>query len=308
MDWRLSSNFHLDLPLASIALDRDYLSRTKPEFTGELLKSPQTLVLAMFENQVLLTGGTELKFSTGSEITDAKLLVYLGTDLTSNLPVLLAVIDGSCAETIESISHNWHSLRKSGAGLSPEHAAIYAQALALANWHETHKFCPACGSETSVTNAGWVRVCNLENRELFPRTDPAVIVGIVDDRDRILLGSQGVWEENRFSILAGFVEPGESLEAAVIREMKEEAGVVVANPEFLGSQAWPFPFSLMLGFTARYVSGDVLPDGEEIVKLRWFTRAELLAEADSLILPGRLSIARAIIENWLGHKLESVND
>ena len=156
-----------------------------------------------------------------------------------------------------------------------------------------------------MERAGWVRRCESDNLELFPRTDPAIIVGVVDEHDRILLGSQGVWEENRFSILAGFVEPGESLEAAVVREMQEEAGILVSNPEYLGSQAWPFPYSLMLGYTARYVGGTVTPDGEEIVKLRWFSREELKAEANVLLLPGRLSIARAIIEHWLGEELNT---
>jgi NAD+ diphosphatase len=142
-----------------------------------------------------------------------------------------------------------------------------------------------------------------EGREIYPRTDPAIIVGVVDDQDRILLGSQGIWEENRFSILAGFVEPGESLDAAVIREMAEEAGIRVKNPRFLGSQAWPFPFSLMVGYLAEYDGGLLTPDGEEIVKLRWFSRAELKAEVGDLLLPGELSIARVIIEHWLGEKL-----
>jgi NAD+ diphosphatase len=151
-----------------------------------------------------------------------------------------------------------------------------------------------------------------DGTEIFPRTDPAVIVAVTDSDDRILLGSQGVWEQNRWSILAGFVEPGESLEAAVRREMFEEAGVVVGEPEYLGSQAWPFPYSLMLGFTARlateFAAEHIEADGLEIEKLRWFTRAELIAEAPHLLLPARVSIARAIIERWLGESIDSATE
>jgi NAD+ diphosphatase len=222
-------------------------------------------------------------------------LAYLGKDQETGLAIILA--------ESPSVEGEWHNLRKSGLGLSPRDAAIFTQGLALYNWHKTHEFCPRCGTRTVVERAGWSRRCPADNSELFPRTDPAIIVGVIDSEDRILLGSQGVWEENRYSILAGFVEPGESLEAAVAREMQEEAGILVANPIYLGSQAWPFPFSLMLGYTAQYVGGTVVPDGEEIVKLRWFTKSELKAEAKTLLLPGKLSIARAIIEHWLGEEL-----
>ena len=150
-----------------------------------------------------------------------------------------------------------------------------------------------------------MRRCFKDESEHYPRTDPAVIVAIVDEQDRILLGSQGAWEDNRWSILAGFVEPGESLEAAVVREMFEEAGVIVEAPEYLGSQAWPFPYSLMLGFVAKAKTTELRPDGEEIEKLRWFSREELAAEAETLLLPNRISIARAIIEHWFGGELVS---
>lgn len=298
----------LDLPLAAVALDRDALSRTKPNFLEELWRSNDVQVLVLNNQRTLVTGDGQLKLFSPSQLGNLSPTAYLGKSLETDQPFLLAVLNETEANDLEPDEANWHQLRKTGLGLSAGDASIFAQGLALANWHETHSFCPACGSATDVVSAGWVRKCIAEGRELFPRTDPAVIVGILDDQDRILLGSQGVWESNRFSILAGFVEPGESLEAAVVRELKEEAGIVVAEPTFVGSQAWPYPYSLMFGFTAKYVSGQVLPDGEEIVKLRWFSRAELLAEAGQLLLPGRVSIARAIIEHWLGQKVEDSND
>ena len=289
----------LDLPLAKIALDRDYLSRTRPHLFEELWADPATKVLQMWRGQVPLNADGTLKFVPPVEALTPELLVYLGKTLSSMEPVVLAVLPDGAPNS----EADWHHLRKSGLGLSSVEAAIFTQALALFNWHATHKFCSSCSSVTESIDAGWVRRCENEGREIYPRTDPAVIVGVVDDQDRILLGSQGVWEENRFSILAGFVEPGESLDAAVIREMAEEAGIRVKNPKFLGSQAWPFPFSLMVGYLAEYDGGLLTPDGEEIVKLRWFSRAELKAEAGELLLPGELSIARVIIEHWLGEKL-----
>jgi NAD+ diphosphatase len=301
----MSSEIKLNLPLAHTALDRDYLSREQPGLFSGLWKSGRALVLVMHDDKVLMNNSSELKLLPVDLVPQSSALAYLGKDLETGVAIVLARLDDTESFELEPRPENWHGLRRSGIGLSPSDAAVFAQGLALSNWHATHQYCPRCGTRTFVERAGWVRRCESDNLELFPRTDPAIIVSVIDDEDRILLGSQGVWEENRFSILAGFVEPGESLEAAVVREMQEEAGILVANPKYLGSQAWPFPYSLMLGYTARYVGGTVTPDGEEIVKLRWFTRDELKAEANSLLLPGRLSIARAIIEHWLGEELKT---
>ena len=301
----MSREINLNLPLAHTALDRDYLSREQPELFSKLWQEDQALALVMSGDKVLMNNSAELKLLPLSLVPESSALAYLGKDLQTGIPIVLAKPNDSECFELEPHPENWHGLRRSGIGLTNRDAAIFTQGLALSNWHETHKYCPRCGTLTIVERAGWVRRCESDNLELFPRTDPAIIVGVVDEHDRILLGSQGVWEENRFSILAGFVEPGESLEAAVVREMQEEAGILVSNPEYLGSQAWPFPYSLMLGYTARYVGGTVTPDGEEIVKLRWFSREELKAEANVLLLPGRLSIARAIIEHWLGEELNT---
>ena len=151
--------------------------------------------------------------------------------------------------------------------------------------------------------AGWVRRDEASGHEFFPRTDAAIIVGITDADDRLLLGRNAMWESNRYSLLAGFVEPGESLENAVKREVFEESGLRVVDPVYLGSQPWPFPASLMLGFTARLdttVEALLAPDGNEILELRWFGRDELAASLDEIMLPGYTSIARAIIEEWFG--------
>jgi NAD+ diphosphatase len=196
-------------------------------------------------------------------------------------------------------------LRALGALLSDRDAGLLTQAVALENWHATHAFCPRCGAPTTPASAGHVRVCTVDGSEHFPRTDPAVIM-LVHDEDRILLASSVPWPARRVSILAGFVEAGESLEQAVVREVREEVGVTVADCRYLGSQPWPLPRSLMLGFFARAVDGKELRvDGEEIKSARWFTRPELLAATESgrIRLPGRVSIARQLIERWQGGEL-----
>jgi NAD+ diphosphatase len=226
-------------------------------------------------------------------------LVYLGksteasADETVGTPLLLAVVDDANAKALEPDEDNWHVLRRSGFGLSARDAGMYVQALSIANWHASNKFCPTCGAETVVAKAGWTRKCVRDEKELYPRTDPAVIVSMLDDNDRILLGSQG------------YVEPGESLNASVEREMFEEAGVRVSDIEYLGSQGWPYPHSLMMAFTAR-VRGDQkhLADGVEIAKLRWFSREDIDNEKDSILFPGPLTIARAMLEHWYGGSID----
>ena len=304
-------------PLARQALDRDYLSRDIPNLFTELKKQPTALAMLMHEGKALAapSTGSALDLRPLSSAPEGALLVYLGkTDrhqgsVERGSAICLAVLTKDQADQIESDPKRWVSLRASGVGLSDLDAGIFTQGLALNNWHQTHTHCPNCGSETKIEKAGWVRRCEKDDIELFPRTDPAIIVSIVDENDRLLLGSQGVWEDNRWSVLAGFVEPGESLEAAVVREMKEESGLDVSEPEYIYSQAWPYPYSLMLGFSAKAKSSQQLkPDGEEIVRLRWFSRDELKAEASKLLLPGKASISRAMIELWFGKEISSASE
>ncbi len=315
-----SAEGSFNLPLARSAVDRDYLSRSRPELFDELWANPNTRVLTMLDGGVLLhenngSASAELKLLPVEAVPSAKLRVYLGVSTQnsafepSGTPIVLAVLSKNAAALIEPESSNWHQLRKTGAGLSDRDAGLFAQALALANWHNNHEYCSRCGTPTVVEQGGWVRRCFKDDVESYPRTDPAVIVAVIDDQDRILLGSQGVWEENRWSILAGFVEPGESLDAAVTREMFEESGLKVTQPKYLASQSWPFPYSLMLGFIAKAEGKQHLKaDGVEIEKLRWFSRQELKAEALELLLPNRISIARSIIEQWYGEELVSKSE
>lgn len=307
----------LHLPLAQAAIDRDAVARDDAELFDRLWENPLTRVLPMFEGQVLLSEARQaLKLHTIDQVPSAQLRAYLGRtteaqgDEPAGTPVVLAVLGTNSANQLERNADLWHGLRATGAGLSPRDAGIYAQALALANWHDTHRHCPNCGTPTVVEQGGWSRRCFNDDRQVFPRTDPAIIVSVTDSNDRILLGSQGTWAENRWSVLAGFVEPGESLSAAVVREVSEEAGVRVVNPEYLGSQSWPFPYSLMVGFTAKLDESNgpqtEVPDGDEIVRLRWFSREELAAAANEIVLPGKLSIARELIDHWYGGEIPGV--
>lgn len=194
------------------------------------------------------------------------------------------------------------TLREVGALLDDRDAGLATHALALANWHATHTHCPRCGAPTVVIRGGWVRSCAADGSEHFPRTDPAIIVLVVDDRGRCLLGRQASWPTGHFSTLAGFVEPGESLEHAVAREVFEEVGVRVSDPVYLGSQPWPFPCSLMLGFSARATSTAITVDGTEISEAAWFSRSDYkrLLSTGALLVPSGISIARRLIESWYG--------
>ena len=311
---------HLNLPLARHAIDRDYLSRSNQELFAQLWANPATRILPMHQGKILLESNAvgeiaQLKLFSVDSVSSIEIRVYLGKTLDSEsrepaaTPVVLAVLTEAEAKKLDADDSAWHSLRRTGAGLSARDAGLYAQALAIANWHESHPFCPKCGAKTEVIDSGWVRRCQVDDKEIYPRTDPAIIAAVIDDQDRILLGSQGIWEENRWSVLAGFVEPGESLTAAVQREIFEEAGVRVEEVEYLGSQSWPFPYSLMVGFTARVHGNQKLnPDGLEIEKLRWFSRDEIASSARNLLLPGKLSIARALIEHWFGGEIESASE
>jgi NAD+ diphosphatase len=198
------------------------------------------------------------------------------------------------------------SLREAGPLLSDRDAGLLTHAVALANWHETYTHCPRCGALTEPFASGHARRCPVDSSEHFPRVDPAMIVLVTDPADRCLLARNSAWPARRVSILAGFVEAGESAEQAVTREVHEETGIVVGEIRYLGSQPWPMPQSLMLGFRAlATASAEIKVDDEEIVEANWYSRDDLQAAVTEgrLLLPPPVSIAHRIIESWYGAAL-----
>jgi NAD+ diphosphatase len=223
---------------------------------------------------------------------------FLGIDRTTET-AYFAWASGVVDNEVE----DYLSLRELAGGLSPRDLEIAIHAIALSNWHDAHPHCPRCGAPTRVDLAGAARKCDQDDVQHHPRTDPAVIVLVKDKDDRILLGHQPVWPDGRFSTFAGFLEPGETFEQCVAREVYEEAGVRLTEVKYLGSQPWPFPASVMIAFEAiTDAPEDARPDGEEITEVKWFSRSELKAAAEdgSLLLPPTVSVARRMIEGWLG--------
>jgi NAD+ diphosphatase len=216
-----------------------------------------------------------------------------------------AAVRGERAVTVNGRPvDRWAGLRELGAELDDLEAGLLAQAVAILEWHARHRFSPLTGAPTAIEQAGWVQRDTADGTAFFPRTDPAVIMLVHDGADRVVLGRQAAWPPGRFSILAGFVEPGESAEAAVAREVAEEVGLAVTDIRYVGSQPWPFPQSLMLGFAARVEGSDELVvDRTEIEEAHWFTRAQLIAGDGPAALPPPVSIARHIIDRWTRDEL-----
>jgi NAD+ diphosphatase len=299
-----SSETLLDLSLSRGALDRAAELRKEPDLLPRLLADPSTRVLE-------LVGGSAEVVEDGGEVAlhlrpphrdDTHALgLFLGRDEDGTSYV--AVV-GDPAD--EGEPREWRTLRDVGVLLTDRDSGLFTSALALANWHAKHTHCPRCGSPTTAQQGGWVRRCTNDGTEHYPRTDPAVIMSVVDAEDRLLLARGPQWGKARYSVLAGFVEPGESLEAAVAREVHEEVGVAVQDVRYLGNQPWPFPCSLMVGFTATAKETTFRLDEDEIVEAIWVTRDELAdgVAAGRIGISPRLSIARRLIEHWYGGELE----
>ena len=309
----MTVEFAARLPLSRNELDRDAEFRTTPDLDRVLRDDPATRWLPVHRGELLRETDGSLRFVRAEAVPEDAVTLYLGravadaADVPAGTRFVAVLVDDRTAAAIEPDDDAWVSLRMFGTELSARDQGLAVEAAAMANWHAVHGFSPRTGSATEVVTGGWVRR-DPEGHEHFPRTDAAIIVGVTDADDRILLGSNAAWDADRYSLLAGFVEPGESLEDAVRREVWEESGVRVEEPEYLGSQPWPFPASLMVGFRARAVDGDpstARPDGVEILDVRWFSRDDVRERAgDTLLLPGRTSIARAIIEEWYGEPLD----
>lgn len=317
----MNNDFSSRLALSRHSTDRNGVARMRPELLTELWADEATRVIVMWkgrarmvDNALVLMAPSEMDaVGFTLEAGDDSLRLYLGESLehapseAAGTSFIAVILSDEQAAVLQAPEEDWSDLRLVAPVLTDRDAGLFTQALALANWHMSYGHSPKTGSVTAPDQAGWIRA-SADGAQVFPRTDPAVIVMITDHDDRLLLGNNALWESNRYSLLAGYVEPGESLEAAVIREVFEESGVTVIDPVYLGSQPWPFPASLMLGFHAKLAPGfdadDLTPDGEEILSVRWFTRDELRASTETVILPGPVSIARAMIEHWLGETLD----
>ncbi len=278
--------------------DRVGHRRTDEDWLAETWADQATRVLLLARGRFPVTAeGTSVAWTRPGAAPEGQ-RVFLGEERgVAHFAVLL---DEPLPEAGE-----WADLRNVGQHLSDAEAGLVVHAVALAEWHRAHRFCPRCGGRLAVASAGHVLTCGGCGRQQFPRTDPAVIMLVVDADDRALLARQPRWPEGRFSTLAGFVDPGESLEDAVRREVAEEVGVEVGAVDYLGNQPWPFPASLMVGFFAEALTDVIEVDGEEISEARWFTREEARAGAEdgTLLLPRGISISRTLVETWYGGPL-----
>lgn len=289
-----------NLVLARSIIDRAGHLRTDPLKMEQLWHESKILVVVV--DRVHATDAS-LIFHKSEEISGVGEKYFLGLDTASGTSYF-------AWHTNEKIflDEELRSLRQIGAEIDDEEAGLAVHAIALANWHASHQFCPSCGATTKSGLGGAVRICNTDSSQHHPRTDPAIIVLVKDKQDRILLGRQHSWAPGRFSNFAGFVEPGESFEQCVLREVEEESGLVVHSVHYLGSQPWPFPASIMIAYEAT--TSDIStarPDGEEIVEIRWFSREDLKIAVVSgdISLPPRISVSRRMIEYWYGAQAEN---
>ena len=273
---------------AGEALDRAGPHRRDEAWLAARLTDPATRVVAASEGGVIVAGERPRMFAVDA--------------LPKGLELVLLGVDGDghavfAADPGDELPGERRGLRDLAPMLSQAEGGMVAHAVGLLNWHRRHRFCANCGARSEAREAGHVRVCPVCGTQHHPRTDPVVIM-LVTDGDRALLGRQAQWPAGRYSALAGFVEPGESLEEAVAREVREEAAVRVADVRYRSSQPWPFPSSLMLGFSARWAGGEPVVRDGELEDVGWFTRRAIV-DGD-VLLPPPTAIARRLIDEWLG--------
>jgi NAD+ diphosphatase len=284
---------------AGAFVDRIGERRKDSAWLAEAVRSEQSCFVPVWGEQCLI-GGDPLQAillsrdQVGSMVDDQD-LIFLG--LFRDCPAFALPISAAANVPFPELGE-FHDLRYLGTVLPADEANLVAHARALVLWHASQIFCGVCGSSARSEAAGNSRICmnNECRREIFPRVDPAIIV-LVADGDRCLLGRQSGWPEGRYSTVAGFVEPGESLEDSVRREVYEETNIRVSTVSYHSSQPWPFPSSIMLGFMAEATSSDIILNDGELEDAQWFTRKELRSGFPKL--PFQISIARRLVDYWL---------
>lgn len=281
--------------LGGSVLDRNAALRRDPAGLEKAWSAPDTRFLPVWEAAPLTREGIAARLSK-EELSDhlpaLEQAIYLGIEAGRHL-FTFAIETRACPSELGQFS----GLRELLSNVPAADAALLAYARAMVNWQRRHRHCGVCGAATDSAEGGFVRVCTSRScaHQCFPRLDPAIIVLVHRDQ-HCLLGRQGSWPEDRFSTIAGFVEPGETLEDAVRREAAEETGIVVTHCRYLASQPWPFPASLMIGFHALAASEDIHTLDGELAEARWFTREALAA--GEVVLPSRASVAFQLIESW----------
>jgi NAD+ diphosphatase len=286
--------------LAGPYLDRASHKRPDPAWFAEALADPESRALAVWNSRSLVTEGDTPRAALlelaqlPATSRDGSELILLGRFGARS--IFAYEFTGAEAPRPPTGTH-FEDLRQVATLLPADEAGLLGYARAMMYWRQRHRFCGVCGSKMLGSRGGHVRLCTNPDcrHESFPRIDPAIIV-LISDGERALLGRQAAWPAGRYSTIAGFVEPGESLEDAVTREVFEETGVRVDSIEYHSSQPWPFPSSLMLGFTAHAVTTDVHLRDQELEDARWFSRADLAA--GRLKIPPNISISFRLIEDW----------
>ncbi len=307
------------LQYTAAKLDRaDKLRRSDKEIS-KLWEHHQCRVVPVYNNKHLFDASDQPVLPLAAELSRQKINTsarsFLG--LNDGVPYFSIVFDATDAEQLQTrfAGSQFCDLRTLAAALNSELASILAYARGLAHWQRSSGYCGRCGGRNKLVAAGHAMQCTQCQSQVFPRTDPAVIMLVEHTNDhgvsRCLLGRSPAWPERCYSTLAGFVETGESLEAAVIREVHEESGIVVDNPTYVTSQPWPFPQSIMLGFVASAATTDITLDPAELADARWFSVKEVESfgewadASNGYKLPRKDSIARFLIDRWIAEQQQN---
>ncbi|MFN3212609.1 MAG: NAD(+) diphosphatase [Henriciella sp.] len=296
-----------DIPLASAPVDRAAHFRTNPEWLAQAKSADNALIFLMQKGQPLLAPNGQNLLWLGPEVERLSPQgdsIFLGQD-KAGAPIFVVNMepDFKLEGSLLQGAGDFTDMRAAASGLTPMEANLASTARSLLEWHRNHPFCSKCGAPSEVTEAGWKRVCPSCGAEHFPRTDPVAIMLAVKD-DKCLLGRQAGWPAGFWSALAGFVEPGETLEQAAARELEEEAGIKAdpASAEYLFCQPWPFPSSLMVGIILEAQTTEVSVERDELEAARWITREEarqvLAGTHPDIYAPPPMAVAHHILKTW----------